>query len=215
MINEDKSNDFSCKMNWLDDIYLGTKESQGIRNAANAIKFVLFDDESVLPEGLKFNDKYEFISARRGGRSKAKLLTSIDLLQVLCKYAMQSFGINNYSFSLGYTDYLKVKNHKITCDYTNTFAIEITAYACLDSIYGAYNLLKDNKDLRLSLVNALINERYIENKMLMLDRFDGFLINDSINDEDKEKFLDNFKELNNYFLAIKTRSKEFIDYIEA
>lgn len=47
MINDNNDLNFSCKTSWLDDIYLGTKESQGIRNAANAIKFVLFDDISV------------------------------------------------------------------------------------------------------------------------------------------------------------------------
>ena len=62
MINDNNDLNFSCKTSWLDDIYLGTKESQGIRNAANAIKFVLFDDISVLPDGLKYTDKYEFIS---------------------------------------------------------------------------------------------------------------------------------------------------------
>ena len=40
-----------CKMDWLDDIYYGTKSSQGTRNAINAIKFVLFDDTSVIPDG--------------------------------------------------------------------------------------------------------------------------------------------------------------------
>ena len=87
MINDDKNLNFTseCKTSWLDDIFLGTKESQGIRNAVNAIKFVLFDDVSVLPDGLKYNDKYEFISARRGGRSKAKMLTLIDLIQILCQ----------------------------------------------------------------------------------------------------------------------------------
>ena len=215
MINNDENANFSCKMDWLDDIYLGTKESQGIRNATNAIKFVLFDDISVLPDGLKYNDKFEFISARRGGRSKAKMLTSIDLIQILCKYAMQSFGINNKDFSLGYDDYLNALNHKITCDYTPDFAVEITAFACLDNIYAAYNLLKNNKNLKLVLVNALINERYIENKMLMLNRFDGYLINENISAEDKEKYLDNFIELDTYFYKIQTRDSEYLEYINA
>ena len=215
MINDDKNLDFSCKMNWLDDIYLGTKESQGIRNAASAIKFVLFDDISVLPDGLKYNDKYEFISARRGGRSKAKMLTETDLIQILCKYAMQSFGINDKSFSLGYDDYLNVQNHKITCDYTPDFAVVITAFACLDNIYTAYNLLKNNKELKLTLVNALINERYVENKMLMLNRFDGMLVSGNISAEDKEKYLDNFMELDNYFYKIKTRNQEYLEYINS
>ena len=78
-----------CKMDWLDDIFWGTKDSQGLRNATSAIKFVLFDDESQIPDGFTVGDKYEFISSRRDGRAKAKMLQSIDLVQILCKYAMQ------------------------------------------------------------------------------------------------------------------------------
>ena len=112
-----------------------------------------------------------------------------------------------------YDDYINLKNHKITCDYTNDFAIQITAFACLDSIYEAYILLNDNNNLKLALVDALINERYIENKMLMLNRFDGFLFSDDISIEDKEKYLDTFKELDNYFYKINTRDKEYLEYI--
>lgn len=217
MISDDKNLNFTskCKTSWLDDIFLGTKESQGIRNAVNAIKFVLFDDVSVLPDGLKYNDKYEFISARRGGRSKAKMLTLVDLIQILCQYAMQSFGINNKEFSVGYADYINLKNHKITCEYTGDFAIDIVAYACLDNVYEAYNLLNSNEELRLALISVLINERYIENKMLMLDRFDGLLINENISSEDKERYLDNYKDLDTYYLNIKTRSKEFLEFLNA
>ena len=89
-----------CKMDWLDDIFWGTKDSQGLRNATSAIKFVLFDDESQIPDGFTVGDKYEFISSRRDGRAKAKMLQSIDLVQILCKYAMQSFGIKNKNFDI-------------------------------------------------------------------------------------------------------------------
>lgn len=214
MINDDKNFDFNikCKTSWLDDIFLGTKESQGIRNAVNAIKFVLFDDISILPNGLKYDDKYEFISARRSGRAKARSLTTVELIQILCQYAMQSFGIKDKKFAIGYDDYENLKNHKITREYTSDFAVEIIAFACLDNVYEAYNLLQTNKDLKLALVDALINERYIENKALMLDRFDGFLLNSEISMEDKERYLDNFKELDDYFFDIKTRSSKFLEF---
>ena len=69
-----------CKTDWMDDIYYGTKESKGIRNAVNAIKLVLFDDYSMVPDGVDVGDKYEFISSKRYGRSKAKMLQGIDLI---------------------------------------------------------------------------------------------------------------------------------------
>ena len=43
-----------CRIEDLDDIFYATKESQGTNNAILAIKYVLFDDESVL-KGKKPN----------------------------------------------------------------------------------------------------------------------------------------------------------------
>ena len=51
--------------------------------------------------------------------------------------------------------------------------------------------------------------------MLMLDRFDGLLINENISSEDKERYLDNYKDLDTYYLNIKTRSKEFLEFLNA
>ena len=47
----------------------------------------------------------------------------------------------------------------------------------------------------------------------MLNRFDGLLVNEDINNEDREKFLDNFKELDNYFFNIRMRSNDYLEYI--
>src|SRR5574344_139410 len=98
-----------CKTDWMDDIFYGTKESQGIRNAVNAIKLVLFDDFSIVPDGLDIGDKYEFISSRRDGRAKAKMLQDIDLIQILAHFALTSFGIKNKKFDLDYETYSKYR----------------------------------------------------------------------------------------------------------
>ena len=94
-----------CKTDWLDDIYYGTKESKGTRNAVGAIKLVLFDDYSVVPDGVEIGDKYEFISSRFDGRAKAKMLQDIDLIQILAHYALCSFGIKNKKFRSNPRDY--------------------------------------------------------------------------------------------------------------
>lgn len=202
------------KMRILDDIFLGTKESQGLRNAVAAIKFVLFDDDSVLPDGLKYNDKYEFISSRRGGRAKAKALNELDLTEDLCQYAMSSFGLCNTAFTVTYDDYKKALDNTITRDYTVDFAVELVAYAFTFEPYGAVAVLEKNKTLRKALASSLLNERYIENKMLMLDRFDGVILSAKMDEFTKEKFLDNYKSLANYFYNIKTRSDDYLNYLE-
>lgn len=203
-----------CKMDWLDDIYYGTKSSQGTRNAINAIKFVLFDDISVIPDGLEIGDKYEFISSRKDGRAKAKMLQKIDLDQILCKYAMQSFGIKNIPFNITYDEYNSLrKKHLINKKYTMDYAVELMAFALTDSTYGGYLFLNSNKFIKNILLDSLINERYIEEKYQELDSFTGILDNINISDDIKKSYLENFNKLDDDFLNIKRRDNSYLNYI--
>lgn len=203
-----------CKMDWLDDIFWGTKDSQGIRNATSAIKFVLFDDESQIPDGFTVGDKYEFISSRRDGRAKAKMLQSIDLVQILCKYAMQSFGIKNKNFDIDYDEYIKIRNKKvIKSDFNDDYITELVAYALMDSVYGGYIFVSSNKFVRNSLINALINERYIEEKWQTLDEFNGILRNPSIDEITKKNYLDSYQRMDDDFLNIKRRDNDYLNYL--
>ncbi len=203
-----------CKMDWLDDIFWGTKDSQGIRNATSAIKFVLFDDESQIPDGFTVGDKYEFISSRRDGRAKAKMLQSIDLVQILCKYAMQSFGIKNKNFDIDYDEYVKIRNKKvIKSDFNDDYITELVAYALMDSVYGGYIFVSSNKFVRNSLINALINERYIEEKWQTLDEFNGILKNPSIDEITKKNYLDSYQRMDDDFLNIKRRDNDYLNYL--
>lgn len=203
-----------CKMDWLDDIFWGTKDSQGLRNATSAIKFVLFDDESQIPDGFTVGDKYEFISSRRDGRAKAKMLQSIDLVQILCKYAMQSFGIKNKNFDIDYDEYIKIRNKKvIKSDFNDDYITELVAYALMDSVYGGYIFVSSNKFVRNSLINALINERYIEEKWQTLDEFNGILRNPSIDEITKKNYLDSYQRMDDDFLNIKRRDNDYLNYL--
>ena len=201
-------------MDWLDDIFWGTKDSQGLRNATSAIKFVLFDDESQIPDGFTVGDKYEFISSRRDGRAKAKMLQSIDLVQILCKYAMQSFGIKNKNFDIDYDEYIKIRNKKvIKSDFNDDYITELVAYALMDSVYGGYIFVSSNKYIRNSLINALINERYIEEKWQTLDEFNGILRNPSIDEITKKNYLDSYQRMDDDFLNIKRRDNDYLNYL--
>lgn len=203
-----------CKMDWLDDIFWGTKDSQGLRNATSAIKFVLFDDESQIPDGFTVGDKYEFISSRRDGRAKAKMLQSIDLVQILCKYAMQSFGIKNKNFDIDYDEYIKIRNKKvIKSDFNDDYITELVAYALMDSVYGGYIFVSSNKFVRNLLINALINERYIEEKWQVLDEFNGILRNPSIDEITKKNYLDSYQRMDDDFLNIKRRDNDYLSYL--
>ena len=202
-----------CKMDWLDDIFWGTKDSQGIRNAKSAIKFVLFDDETVIPDGFTVGDKYEFISSRRDGRAKAKMLQPIDLVQILCKYAMQSFGIRNVDFKITYEEYQKYRRNKmINKGYTNQYIVELVAYSLMDSVYGGYIFVSSNKFIREMLVDSLITERYIDNRYKELDEFNGFLKSELTNEVVKKNYYDSFINMDNDFLNIKRRDPSYVSY---
>jgi hypothetical protein len=202
-----------CKTDWLDDIFYGTKESKGIRNAVNAIKLVLFDDYSVVPDGLDIGDKYEFISSRRDGRAKAKMLQSIDLIQILCHYALASFGNKNQPFTIDYNTYNMYRTGKQeNMGFSNDYVTELVAFALTDSVYGAYIFLAANKYLKNQLLDALINERYIEEKLTSLDNFDGTLSNPTISSELKAKYYQTFTNLDDIFLKIKRRDSEYVSY---
>ena len=200
-------------MDYLDDIFYGTKESKGTRNAVSAIKLVLFDDYSVIPDGVDIGDKYEFISSRYDGRAKAKMLQSIDLIQILCQYAMASFGIRNEDFSINNSTYQYYRSSKITNHgYDKKFIIELIAYALMDSIYGGYIMVSSNKFIREELLDALIEERYIEGKEEELNDFKGVLTNNLIDDELKLRFYNAFKGLDDDFFKIKRRDSDYVSF---
>ncbi len=202
-----------CKTDWLDDIFFGTKESKGTRNAVGAIKLVLFDDYSVVPDGIDIGDKYEFISSKYDGRAKAKMLQNIDLIQILCHFAMASFGIKEQNFTLNDSSFNYYRSQKITNHgYSKDFIIELVAYALMESIYGAYILVSSNKFIKEDLLEALIEERYIEGKEKELNEFDGKLKNPLISDELKEKYLESYNNLDEDFFRIKRRDSEYISY---
>ena len=202
-----------CKTDWMDDIFYGTKESKGLRNSVNAIKLVLFDDYSMVPDGVDVGDKYEFISSKRYGRSKAKMLQGIDLIQILAHYALCSFGIKNKKFDIDYTTYAIYRTQKINdMGFSNEFITELCAYALMDNIYGGYIFIASNKFIRNQLLDSFINERYLEEKGDILDNFDGYLLNEDITKDIKDKYLASFEDLDDAFLKIKRRDQEYVEY---
>ena len=202
-----------CKIDWLDDIFYGTKESKGTRNAVGAIKLVLFDDYSVVPEGLAIGDKFEFISSKYNGRAKAKMLQDIDLIQILCNYSLASFGLRNSNFTISYSDYEYYRTHKIVNKgFSKDFIIELIAYALCDSIFSGYIMIASNKFIKEELLDALIEERYIEGKEKELNEFDGAITSELMDYDMKVKYYTAYNNLDDSFLKIKRRDSEYVEY---
>ena len=201
-----------CKTNWLDDIFYGTKESKGLRNAVNAMKLVLFDDYSVVPDGVEIGDKYEFITSRKDGRAKAKMLQKLDVIQILCHYALCSFGLMNKDFEIDNTTYSMYRNQGIKNQgYTNEYIIELVSYSLMDDIYGGYLFITSNKFIIDQLFDAFIKERYLEDKRTDLDLFNGELTNNIISNDIKNKYQHSFDVLDDIFLKIKKNDSLYIN----
>lgn len=202
-----------CKTDWLDDIFYGTKESKGLRNAVNAIKLVLFDDYSVVPDGIDIGDKYEFISSRRDGRAKAKMLQSIDLIHILSNYALCSFGRKNKKFDIDKVTYSMYRNQGINNQgFSNQYVVELVAYSLIDDIFGGYIFISSNKFIKEQLLDAFIEERYIEEKLDELDSFNSESICNDMDNDLKEKYQYALINLDDMFLKIKRRDGNYAWY---
>ena len=127
---------------------------------------------------------------------------------------MQSFGIKNKNFDIDYDEYVKIRNKKvIKSDFNDDYITELVAYALMDSVYGGYIFVSSNKYIRNSLINALINERYIEEKWQTLDEFNGILRNPSIDEITKKNYLDSYQRMDDDFLNIKRRDNDYLNYL--
>ena len=127
---------------------------------------------------------------------------------------MQSFGIKNKNFDIDYDEYIKIRNKKvIKSDFNDDYITELVAYALMDSVYGGYIFVSSNKYIRNSLINALINERYIEEKWQVLDEFNGILRNPSIDEITKKNYLDSYQRMDDDFLNIKRRDNDYLSYL--
>ena len=73
-------------------------------------------------------------------------------------------------------------------------------------------LVASNKFIREDLLDALIEERYIEEKEEELNAFKGVLTNPLIDDNIRQKYYYAFNNLDNDFLKIKRRDSEYVSY---
>ena len=160
------------KIEILDLAFLGTMDSQGFKNAKLAVKYVLFDDEEAIAEKLKGGDKWRFISSKNNGRELCKSLHHSDLMHMLVKFCFSYFGLSNKPFTFDKEKYEELKDNFFPSMALNTKEmVEYVVYATLISVEEAYVLLGSHKDLVMSLVDLLINERYLEDRREELDSF--------------------------------------------
>lgn len=198
-----------CKIEDFDDIFYATKESQGYENAVLAIKYVLFDDEEVL-ENKTTDNKYLYISNQNNARKKAMLLQKDDLAHIMIKYCMASFGLREKDFTT--TNEIILLNQKRIdkLDITAYEMIEQVSYLAMHEVYNAYEYLFENKKILSSVVEYMIEERYISELKDALDNFSGIINNNNIKSDIRFSFYDAYNKLDETFAEIKRNNPDYI-----
>lgn len=200
----------TCRTKDLDDIFYATKESQGLNNAILAIKYVLFNDDTVFEDRIPDNNKYLYISSKNNARKKAMLLQEDDLSHILVKYCMASFGLRGKDFIYNEEDLLLNLKRIDRLEISAYEMIELVAFAAMGSLYNAYNLLYGNKKILREIVDYMLTERYISDLKDILDNFSGIIDNKDIKTEKRYAFYDAYCNLDDAYSEIKRNNPDYI-----
>jgi len=198
-----------CRIKDLDDIFLATKDSQGYENALNAIKYVLFDDESIIEEPKEPN-KYTYISRTNNARQKAMLLQIDDLAHIMIKYCLQSFGLRGKPFTITDAEITQNRKNIDNLEITPYEMIEQVAYLTLHEVYTAYEYLFHNKKILTDVVEYMFQERFISDIKETLDNFTGIINNNDISTEDRFTYYEAYTNIDKNFAEIKKNDPEYI-----
>ena len=192
-----------CRIEDFDDIFYATKESQGYENALSAIKYVLFEDDSMFKDRTPDSNKYIYISNMNNARRKAMLMQKADLGQIMIKYCMASFGLREKDFTITEDEFLVDRKRIDRLELSAYEMIEAVAYAAIGDVELAYNFLFHNKKLLSEVVQNMIEDRYISNLKETLDDFSGIINCDEMDTDLKYSFYDTYIHLDNTFEEIK------------
>ncbi len=194
----------------LDDIFYATKESQGTTNAIMAIKYVLFNDESVFEGRKKEDNKYLYISNTNNARKKAMLIQDDDLKHMLVKYCMQSFGLRGKDFLITDEELVKNRENIKNLEISAYEMIEQVAYIAIIDIYLASEFLFENPKILHEVVDYMLTERYISEVKELLDNFNGIIDNNDISTDIRFAFYDAYCNIDDSFAELKRNDPNYI-----
>ncbi len=204
------SNLNTCKINDLDDIFYATKESQGHENAIAAIKYVLFDDNSVFENNHPGENKYLYISNTNNARKKAMLLQADDLIHILVKHCMASFGLRGKLFNITEEELITDLKRIERLELGAYESIELIAFAATGNIDNIYTIFDSNKEIYFNVIDYMLNERYTSNFKEQLDNFSGIIDNNDMQSDERFKFYDTYNNLDETFAEIKRNNPDYI-----
>ena len=200
----------TCRIKDFDDIFYATKDSQGTANAVMAIKYVLFNDDSVFEGAEPEENKYLYISNTNEARKKAMIFQIDDLAHILIKYCMQSFGLRGANFTITEEELLINQKRIDRLEISAYEMIEQVSYLATNDIYNAYNYLFSNYNILMDVVDYMLNERYIRNMKKILDNFSGIIDNNDMKTEIRYAFYDAYQNIDENFAELKRNDPDYL-----
>ncbi len=200
----------TCRIKDFDDIFYATKDSQGTANAIMAIKYVLFNDDSVFEGAEPEENKYLYISNTNEARKKAMIFQIDDLAHILIKYCMQSFGLRGKNFTITDEELLINQKRIDRLEISAYEMIEQVSYLAINDIYNAYNYLFSNYTILMDVVDYMLNERYIRDMKKILDNFSGIIDNNDMKTEIRYAFYDAYQNIDENFAELKRNDPEYV-----
>jgi hypothetical protein len=200
----------TCRIKDFDDIFYATKDSQGTENAIKAIKYVLFNDDSVFEGADPEENKYLYISSKNEARKKAMIFQIDDLAHILVKYCMQSFGLRGKDFTITEEELLINRKRIDRLEISAYEMIEQVSYLAINDIYNAYNYLFSNYNVLMEVVDYMLNERYIRDMKKILDNFSGIIDNNDMKTEIRYAFYDAYQNIDENFAELKRNDPEYV-----
>ncbi len=186
------------KVGAIDRAYEGTSLSKGAYQARLALKYILLNDLASYEELNPIDDKYQFLSSKRGGRELVKLMDLIDVYQILAKFAMACFALENDCFKIDLKEYKKIKMNK-NVKIPKDKVVELVAFASYLDHYEAFMLLSIKKTLAPKLMDIFIDKRYKADMKKELDNFSGNINNLEL----KDKYFEQYNSLDSTYLEIR------------
>ena len=182
----------------FDIIYTTIKDTQGHEDAKKAIIYVLFKTS---PETK--DNKLLYISRNNKAREYAKKIKKEELIFLIIKYCLESFGLRNENFKITESN-IELLSKEYQYEQLDPYKIiELISFSTNKDISLAKSILESNENSLIKLVSYMIDEKYLYNYNESLKSFKGII--PKMNE--KNKFL--------YFKVYDELEKTYLDFFNA
>ena len=187
----------------FDIIYNTIKEIQGHEDAKKAIIYVLFKTSHEIKE-----NKLLYISRKNKAREYAKNIKKEELIFLIIKYCLESFGLRNENFKINESN-IGLLSKEYQFEQLDPYKIiELISFSANKDIGLSKSILESNENSLINLISYMMDEKYLYNYNENLKSFKGII--PKMNEKNKFLYFKNYDELEkNYLDFISINKKTF------